>query len=148
MKRKIQYILTIAFLFSLLPVCQASAAEIGQIEQMSNSVQILRNNNKIQGRVGELVRKEDTILTGSNSNVWITFTDNSQFSLGANSRVELSEYTYNPGKKKGNFSSTVRKGTLVVVSGKIAKFSPQAMKVRTRTSTISVRGTKFMVKVE
>lgn len=126
----------------------AAASEIGQIVQMSNTVHIQRDNEKRLARVGELVHRKDAVLTGNNSNVWITFSDNSQFSLGANSRVELSEYAYDPQKKKGTFSSTVNRGTLVVVSGKIAKFSPNAMKVKTRTSLISVRGTKFMVKVE
>jgi len=40
------------------------------------------------------------------------------------------------------------RGTAVVVSGQIAKRSPEAMKVKTPTSILGVRGTTFAVKVE
>ncbi|HCY87383.1 MAG TPA: hypothetical protein DHV36_19775 [Desulfobacteraceae bacterium] len=125
----------------------AVAAEIGQIKKLSNSVHILRGDKKIAAVPGELLHREDTVLTGADSKVGITFIDNSRFSLGADSQVELSRFNFNPTTQEGRFVTTVKRGTLVVVSGKIAKFSPDAMKVRTRTSMISVRGTKFMVKV-
>ncbi|TMH15282.1 MAG: FecR domain-containing protein, partial [Betaproteobacteria bacterium] len=44
------------------------------------------------------------------------------------------------------FESSLRKGTLSVVSGKIAKQSPDAMKVKTPSSILGVRGTEFLVR--
>jgi hypothetical protein len=38
----------------------------------------------------------------------------------------------------------LRKGTLSVVSGDIARSSPGAMKVRTPAATLGVRGTRFV----
>ncbi|MCG8617220.1 MAG: FecR domain-containing protein [Desulfobacterales bacterium] len=139
--------LALCFLVFSAAAGPAVSAEIGQIKNLSNSVHILRNNTKIPAVAGELLHRDDTVLTGEDSKVGITFIDNSRFSLGADSQVELSRFKFNPTTQEGQFHTTVKKGTLVVVSGKIAKFSPDAMKVRTRTSMISVRGTKFMVKV-
>jgi hypothetical protein len=39
-------------------------------------------------------------------------------------------------------------GTLAVISGRIASHSPDAMKVRTPTAILGVRGTKFLVQVK
>src|SRR2546429_227904 len=46
----------------------------------------------------------------------------------------------------GAFESSLRRGTLSVVSGKIAKQSPDAMKVKTPSSILGVRGTEFLVR--
>jgi hypothetical protein len=42
----------------------------------------------------------------------------------------------------------MQRGTLAVVSGQIAKRSPGAMKVKTPTTILGVRGTTFAVQVE
>jgi hypothetical protein len=42
----------------------------------------------------------------------------------------------------------MRKGTLTVVSGDIARSSPGAMKVKTPAAMLGVRGTRFAVQVE
>jgi hypothetical protein len=41
----------------------------------------------------------------------------------------------------------MRKGTLTMVSGDIARSSPGAMKVKTPTAILGVRGTRFAVQV-
>jgi hypothetical protein len=40
----------------------------------------------------------------------------------------------------------LKRGTLAVVSGKLAKQSPDAMKVRTPAAVLGVRGTEFLVR--
>jgi hypothetical protein len=42
----------------------------------------------------------------------------------------------------------MQRGTLAILSGHIANRMPDAMQVQTPTSTLGVRGTKFLVKVE
>jgi hypothetical protein len=42
----------------------------------------------------------------------------------------------------------MHRGTLSIISGQIAKGHPDAMKVKTPTSVLSVRGTRFLVKVD
>ena len=135
----------------ILPViiaAHALGAEIGQIKKLTNKVHILRNKTKVPAKTGALLRSEDTVLTGAGSSVGIAFIDNSRFSLGPNSRIELTKFRFDSTTQKGEFTSMIKRGTLVVISGEIAKQSPNAMRVRTRTSVISVRGTKFLVKVE
>jgi hypothetical protein len=47
----------------------------------------------------------------------------------------------------GRFDPSLRSGTLAVVSGRIAKQSPSAMKLQTPSAVLGVRGTEFVVSV-
>jgi hypothetical protein len=87
------------------------------------------------------------ILTGPNSSVGITFIDNSRFSAGPLSHIELEQFEFNPTTYDGAFSTKMQHGTLAIISGHIAERSSDAMKVRTPITILGVRGTKVLVKV-
>ena len=69
-------------------------------------------------------------------------------SAGPNSEIDLSEYHFDSSNFKGAMLADMRKGTLTVVSGDIARSSPGAMKLRTPAAILGVRGTRFAVQVE
>ena len=125
-----------------------AAAEIGQIKNTSGEVYLLRNNNQQPAKAGDLVEQADIITTGANGSVGITLIDNSRLSAGPNTRIELKQFRFNPTTQEGESLTEVRRGTLAIVSGQIAKRSPDAMKVQTPTTILGVRGTTFAVKVE
>ena len=87
----------------------------------------------------------DVVTTGVDGSVGITFLDNSLLSAGPNSVLAIERYAFNSTTHEGAFESSLRKGTLSVVSGKIAKQSSDAMKVKTPSSILGVRGTEFLV---
>jgi hypothetical protein len=115
---------------------------------LTGKVHIVRDNANLPAKAGDLLEKADTVVTGANSSVGITFIDNSRFSIGPNSRIELKKFSFNPTTHDGEFLTNMTRGTLAIISGRIAKRSPDAMKVKTRTSILGVRGTKFLVKIE
>lgn len=145
-------------LFPVLPLvlCAALAfaaaptptASVGQIKNVTGEVILLRNNNQRTARTGDLVEQADVITTGANSSVGITLIDNSRLSAGPNSSIELKQFRFNPTTQEGESVTEIRRGTLAIVSGQIAKRSPDAMKVQTPTTILGVRGTSFAVKVE
>ena len=126
----------------------AHAAEIGQIKNTAGQVFLLRNNNQQPAKPGDLVEQSDIITTGANGSVGITLIDNSRLSAGPNTRIELKQFRFNPTTQEGESLTQLHRGTLAIVSGQIAKRSPDAMKVQTPTTILGVRGTKFAVKVE
>ena len=123
-------------------------ANIGQIKTLTGEVYIVRDQVKQPARAGDLLLQADTIVTGANSSVGITFIDNSRFSAGPHSRIELEQFRFDPTTHDGTFISKLDHGTLAIISGNIAKRSPDAMQIHTPTSILGVRGTKFLVKVE
>jgi hypothetical protein len=133
---------------ALLVAPLASAADIGQVKVTSGVVHIQREAERLPATVGTRVRVSDTVTTGSDGSVGITFTDNTLLSAGPNSVLILERYAFDSTTHDGKFDARLNRGSLAVVSGKIAKQSPDAMVVKTPSSLLGVRGTEFLVKIE
>jgi hypothetical protein len=133
----------------VMTLTQAAWAEaIGQIKTLAGDVAIVREHVKSPAKAGDLLEKANTLLTGADGRVGITFIDNSRFSLGPNSQIALEKFTFNPTTQEGEFLTKVDRGTLAVISGHIAHNAPGAMQVKTRTTILGVRGTYFLVQVK
>ena len=104
-----------------------AAAEIGQIKNTAGQVFLLRNNNQQPAKTGDLVEQSDIITTGANGSVGVTLIDNSRLSAGPNTRVEFKQFRFNPTTQEGESLTQLHRGTLAIVSGQIAKRSPDAM---------------------
>jgi hypothetical protein len=126
----------------------AVADDIGQIKTLTGDVYIVRQQVKRLAQAGDRLEPDDTVITGPNSSVGITFIDNSRFSAGPQSHIELERFQFNPTTYDGTFSTKMQHGTLAIISGHIAERSPDGMKVRTPTTILGVRGTKVLLKVE
>jgi hypothetical protein len=123
-------------------------ADVGQIKVATGQVFVDRNGQSLPGRVGLVLEADDVLRTGADGSVGITMRDNSLLSAGPNSILSLERFEFDPTTSEGRFDARLRRGTLAVVSGRIAKKSPQAMTVRTPTAVLGVRGTEFVVSVD
>ena len=132
-----------AALFAASPV----AAEIARIKQSSGSALVERNTQRLKAAPGLQLLAGDRLVTGKDGRMSLTFIDNTRFAVGPNSRVSVSEFQYDRTRQKGSFVTKVDRGSLAIVSGRIAKSDRDAMKVRTPNSLLGVRGTKFIVAV-
>jgi len=137
----------VALTLTLVSSTRAQEKPIGQVKTASGDVAIVRNSSRIPAKPGDSVFQKDTIETGADGAVGITFTDNTVMAAGPNSEVAMEEYTFDSSNFKGSMVTDMRKGTLSVVSGEIAKSSHGAMKVRTPAAILGVSGTHFAVQV-
>ena len=90
-----------------------------------------RAGQELTGEVGLLLEAADVVRTGVDGSVGITMRDSSLLSAGPNSILSLDRFEFDPTTSQGRFDAQLRRGTLAVVSGRIAKKMPQAMTVRT-----------------
>ena len=123
-------------------------ADIGQIKTRKGQVMVERQGQRLPAEVGMPLEAADVLRTGPDSAVGITMRDNSLLSAGPNSILTLQRFEFDPTTSQGRFDSQLQRGTLAVVSGRIAKQSPQAMTVRTPAAQLGVRGTEFVVSVD
>ena len=123
----------------------AQAAEIGQIKVSNGTVTLERNGVSRPGSAGLRVQGSDVVKTGADGSVGITMSDNSLLSLGPNSVLSLDRYEFDSTTHRGAFEASLRNGSMAVVSGGIAKQSPDAMTIRTPFAVLGVRGTEFAV---
>ena len=126
----------------------ALADAIGQIKSSKGLVTVARAAQTLPGVVGTRLQTSDVITTGADGAVGITMSDDSLLSAGPNSTLSLDRFAFDATTRQGQFESSLRKGSLAVISGRIAKQSPDAMTVRTPSAILAVRGTEFVVSVD
>ena len=125
--------------------CASARADIGQIKVSRGQVSVERGGQALPGQVGLRLEAQDTVRTGGDGSVGITMRDNSLLSLGPDSILSLERFEFDATTYQGRFDSQLQRGTLAVVSGRIAKQTPQSMTVRTPSAVLGVRGTEFVV---
>jgi len=126
----------------------AMAADVGEVKVAKGAAYLERGTEKLPVRVGLPVQAADKVVTGADGTVGITFADNSLLSVGPDSVLAIDRYVFDSTTHAGQFDSTLSKGTLAVISGKMVKQSPDAMRVHTPSAIMGVRGTEFIVKVD
>lgn len=120
---------------------------IGQIKVVSGDVTISRKGSETPAKAGTPLFEKDTIKTGENSAVGMTFTDNSRVSLGPESELSLEAYAYSRPGRKNSFDARLKSGSLTATSGQIAKSRPLAMRVLMPTTVLAVKGTTLAARV-
>jgi hypothetical protein len=131
---------------TLLVFAASGAENAGHIKVAKGTVQIERSGQRLAASVGDAVQPGDVLITGADGSVGITLVDNSLLSAGPNSVLSIDRFTFDSTTHQGGLEASLRKGTLAVVSGKLAKQSPDAMKVKTPAAVLGVRGTEFLVR--
>lgn len=147
MVRSISRYILPAVVAILLPAL-AWAQDVGQIKNAKGAVHIEREGQKLPATVGTKLRQSDTVVTGADGAVGITFVDNSLLSAGPNSSLAIDRYAFDPTTHAGAFDSSLSRGTLSIVSGKIARQTPGAMTVKTPAAILGVRSTEFVVRAD
>ena len=138
--------LFVALFVSAVVVLPAHADDVGVVKTSKGTVGIERAGQRLPATVATKVREGDVVVTGADGAVGITFGDNTLLSVGPDSSLSIDRFAFDATTHKGAFETSLNRGTLAAVSGKIAKQSPDAMKVRTPTAVLGVRGTEFVVR--
>jgi hypothetical protein len=136
-----------AVLACALSAQSAMAAEIGRIKRAVGTASVERGKAKLTPIPGLQLLSGDRLVTGKDGQLSLSFIDDTRFSVGPNSVISVDQFDYNRTTQTGNFVTKVNRGSLAVVSGQIARSKQDAMKVRTPTSLLGVRGTRFIVEV-
>jgi hypothetical protein len=136
------------FLVATVMSSTAAAQEIGRIKTATAPASVVRGKTVLPASIGQVLQVSDVLTTGKTGQIAVTFIDNSRFAVGPNSRVALSQFEFNETTHRGKSLTTVDRGSLAIVSGQIAKENKDAMRVRTPTSLLAARGTRFVVDVK
>lgn len=124
----------------------AQEQEIGRIKTVKGTVHVERGGQRTPAAVGAGLRGADQVLTGPDGAVGITLADETLLSAGPNSVLGLDRFAFDARTQRGSIEASLTRGTLAVVSGRIAKQAPDAMTIRTPTAVLGVRGTEFLVR--
>ena len=123
----------------------AIAQDVGRVKTVKGTVYVDREGRRELALVGTGLRQADIVVTGPDGAVGITLADDTLLSAGPNSVLAIERFVYEA-NQPGSLEAALSKGTLAVVSGRIAKQAPDAMRVKTPAAILGVRGTEFVVR--
>jgi hypothetical protein len=130
------------------PTTQAAApadTSVGLVATLQGSATVTRGNAATPLQVADPVHEKDTLETGLNSALGVTFDDETTFSLSANTRIVVDAFVYREGGNANAASFNVATGTAAFVASFVAKTGD--MKITTDTAAIGIRGTTGLVEV-
>jgi hypothetical protein len=125
----------------------AQAAPAGRVKHVSGAAFIVRQKVAKPARVGDAVFETDALSTGPDGKIGVTLKDETRISLGPGSEVRLDRFVYSPANGQFAFVLNVVRGIAAYVSGRIAKLSPDAVRLVTPSAIVGVRGTHLGIRV-
>ena len=143
MNKVISMALTAAIALCALPAVAQEYA--GVIKTSKGTANVERAGKQIAAAPGVQFHQGDRIVTGNNGYVGVTMRDDTLLTLGPGSSMSLDGYAFDPKTHDGSFLASLSKGMLSVVTGLIARRQPEQFAVKTRVSTMGVRGTEFII---
>ena len=132
-------------IIALLSTHAAANDYAGTVKTIKGSAVAERAGAEVPLVPGQRVNQGDRIITASDGYLGITMRDDTLLTLGPGTVLALDSYGFDPKTHDGSFLASLTKGVLSVVTGLIAKRSPDSFVVKTRMSTMGVRGTEFIV---
>ena len=97
---------------------------------------------------GTPVYANSRISTGPGAHLQVLLLDETQFTMGANSDMVMDDFVYDPKTSAGSVVANLSKGVFRFVTAKIARRTPDNMKVRVPTGALGPRGTEFAVALD
>tara|TARA_Y100000389_G_scaffold9290_1_gene8663 strand:+ start:524 stop:1099 length:576 start_codon:yes stop_codon:yes gene_type:complete len=108
----------------------------------------ITNQKNEQLSTGSKIFYGDTIIVKEKSNAQILLLDETALTVGEKSELTIDDFVYDPETKVGKIVSSIKLGTVRIITGEISKQNPDNLNVKVPTGSIGARGTEFAVVTE
>lgn len=119
----------------------------GRIKIVSGSAFIVRQGQALPAQLGQVVFEGDGLRTAADGRIGVTLNDDTRVSVGPGSEIRLDRFLYSPAEGRLGFVLAIVRGVVAYVSGRIAKLSPESIRLETPSATVGVRGTRMAIRV-
>ena len=141
-------VLALAFVANSAPAFAQQPAAAGRIKVSSGSAFVVRGGMQMPARAGDAIFESDVLRTGADGRLGVTLKDDTRVSLGPASEVHVDKFVYAPSEGNLALALKVVRGVAAYVSGRIAKLSPDAVRLETPAAIVGVRGTTLAIKAD
>ncbi len=125
----------------------AQETRSGTLKNVQGPVQVVKGDTSRPAAPGGGVAEAERIVTGPQGSAVLLLRDGTQITIGPNSQVDITRFQFDATTQTGSLTVQVLLGTIRMVTGLLGKLQPDNVKVQTPSSTVSVRGTDFIVEV-
>ena len=121
---------------------------IGAAAAIKGEVYRLTGNVRERITSGMPIFLNDHVTTGPGGRMQVLLLDETVFTVGPDSDMTLDTFVYDPSTSATMTMVLVMKGVFRFVTGKVARQTPEHMKVKLPVGVIGIRGTDFSLKYE
>ncbi len=146
-KPHLALLLSIALAAHFAAFAESSEELVGSVTEVKGTARVLRPGGEFAAEKGTRLYTSDIIHTGPDAGIGIVLRDDTTLSLGPSSELKMAEFKFEPNEGLLGMTLSVAKGTLVYISGQIAKLAPGAAQIETPAGVAAVRGTELLVDV-
>jgi hypothetical protein len=119
----------------------------GYVKVVAGSAFIVRGGAEMPARPGDAIYQNDALRTGADGRLGVTLKDDTRVSLGPNSEIGLSQFTFSPAE--GQLALVMKLlGVAAFVTGRIAHLRPDAVRIESPATIVGVRGTYVAIRVQ
>ncbi|NVJ52368.1 MAG: FecR domain-containing protein [Campylobacteraceae bacterium] len=123
-------------------------AEVAKVVAIKGEAHIERGDSKITLELNSKLEKNDIIKTKEGTKLQIIFKDETIITIGKNSTFSVNEYVFDEQNKEYKAEFGLLKGAFRTITGKIGKIAPNKFKLKSKSSTIGIRGTQILSNME
>ena len=133
------------FFLITLTVCAEAIGVIekGKIDKFEHAYALISRGSLVLpvSKIGFEIQKDDVIKTFRKSTLQIRLKDNTVISIGKRTTLKVEDYIFNKKNKSNNAAKLkIENGSFEIKTGKIGKDAPKNFKIKTKFSTIGLRG--------
>lgn len=136
----------LAILGALYAVPSFAAEAAGKVIAVKGGAWVEREDARLALELKQPVFAADIIVTDSTGKAQVLFSDDTNVSIGANTRVVMAEFA-DADSPEPVFAAKLTQGVGRFVTGKIVEKNRSGFSVTTPQATICIRGTTFSVQV-
>lgn len=141
----LSFVLCCATSVAWAQLAPANVDKAGTAKVITGDVRVVNAKGERALASGDAVYAQDRIIAGKQSAGSVVLRDGTTLVLSENSQVTVQNFAFNATTQEGNMLIDLLQGTLRVVTGLIAKLNPEAIQIKTKTVSVGVRGTDFIV---
>ena len=137
-----------AFVTVLLGAADATGASVGLVKIAEGTAVVQRGDQTLPATAGLALLEGDVLRTGADGRLGVVLRDDTRVSLGPETEIRIDRFLFAPAQGQLALVLKMARGIVAYVSGRIAKLSPDAVRVETPVAIVGVRGTQFAAKLE
>lgn len=126
----------------------AGTLRAGVVKVVSGDVRVRDAQGERALKSGDAVIENTRLMSGKEGTASMILRDGTTLVLGNNSQFEVQKFAFDATTQNGNIFVNLLQGSMRMLTGLIAKANPESIQVKTKTLSVGIRGTDFIVETE
>lgn len=126
----------------------SSAAAAGIAKIVTGDVRVVDTQGERPLKSGDAVFENTRLVAGKQSSASVVLRDGTTLVLSENSQFNVEKFAFDATTQNGSMLINLLQGSMRMLTGLIAKLNPEAIQVKTKTLSVGIRGTDFIVNTE